>query len=45
MDKLLVLKKGKALVVKVFGKEWELILPEEPKKVVMKAKPKTKRVE
>jgi hypothetical protein len=29
MGKLLVLKRGKILFVKVFGKEFELILPEE----------------
>lgn len=45
MEKLAVLKRGKVLYVKVYGKEWELILPEEPKKVVVKAKPKTKKIE
>ena len=45
MEKLTVLNKGKVLYVKVFGKEWEPILPEEPKKVVTKAKAKTKKIE
>lgn len=31
MNKLQVFKKGKMFVIKVYGKEWELIMPEEEK--------------
>jgi len=45
MEKATVLKKGRILYVKLYGKEWELDMPKEPKKVVTKTKPKVKRVE
>lgn len=32
MEKLTVFKRGKVYTIKLYGKEWELILPKEPKK-------------
>jgi hypothetical protein len=43
MEKLRVLQRGKLLYIKIYGKEWELILPEEKEKKQTTKKTTTKK--